>query len=155
MAHAEREKTMKIEIREMVFEDCPQAAQVEQACFLDPWSLESFESLFSYGGNHYFTAWEEGRIVGFLGLMAVDGEADLTNVAVMPDARGRGVGNALLSHALAYAKAHGICQVMLEVRVSNKAAIRLYEKHGFYPVGRRKNYYRNPTEDAHLMCRRE
>ena len=141
-----------VEIRKMTREDCSQVCKVEEACFSTPWSLKSFEDTFSYSGNHYLTAWEDGKIIGFIGLMAVGDEGDITNVAVLPDYRKRGAGDALVEAMLCLAKEKEIHKIMLEVRSSNIAAIHLYEKYGFQFLCKRKNYYQKPVEDADIMC---
>lgn len=133
-------------------EDCNQVALVEEACFSVPWSRKSFEDLFSYEGNYYLTAWEENQIVGFIGLMAVGEEGDITNVAVLPSYRRMGVGDALVSSILKLAGEKKINRIILEVRSSNEGAIHLYQKFGFTFLCKRKNYYQKPTEDADVMC---
>lgn len=142
----------KIEITWMKKEDVPGVHQVEEACFSTPWSLESFEDIFSYKGNYYLVAKEEDKVVGFIGLMAVLGEGDITNVAVLPSYRKRGIGDCLVSAILKLAKEEKISKIMLEVRSSNGAAIHLYEKYGFTYLCTRKKYYQKPTEDANIMC---
>ena len=139
-------------IKPMKREDVSMVHQVEEACFSVPWSLESFEDIFSYGENYYLTAWEDNRIVGFIGLMAVAGEGDITNVAVLPSYRENGIGDALVSSILSLAKEKNITKIMHEVRASNEAAIHLYEKYGFEFLCIRKKYYQKPTEDANIMC---
>lgn len=139
-------------IKKMTLKDCPQVQKVEEACFSVPWSLKSFEDTFSYPGNQYLVAWLDDRIVGFIGLMTVGHEGDITNVAVLPEYRKRGIGMTLVKAMLAFAQEKGICKIMLEVRSSNKAAIRLYQKYGFQFLCKRKNYYQKPIEDADIMC---
>ena len=95
--------------------------------------------------------WEEPDILGYAGLLMVPDEADITKVSVRKDAQGRGIGKQLLDalHALAYE--YGVRKVFLDVRESNLPARRLYEKCGYREVGRRKEYYSDPAEDAVLM----
>ena len=140
-----------LEIKKMTLDDCFQVLEVEEACFSTPWSLKSFHDIFSYEGNHYLTAWTGDKIVGFIGLMAVGGEGDITNVAVLSEYRGQGVGKALVEEMLALAKEKQVKKIMLEVRASNQKAIGLYEKFGFQFLCKRKNYYQNPSEDANIM----
>lgn len=142
----------KIEIAWMKREDVKGVHQVEEACFSTPWSLESFEDIFSYKGNYYLVAKEEDKIVGFIGLMAVLGEGDITNVAVLPSHRKRGIGDCLVAAMLNLAKEEKISKIMLEVRASNEPAIHLYEKYGFTYLCTREKYYQKPTEDANIMC---
>lgn len=142
----------QIKIKPMTPEDVPGVYQVEEACFSVPWSLNNFQNIFRYGENYYLTAWDEGRIVGFIGLMAVAGEGDITNVAVLPSHRKQGIGDRLVGEMISLAREKEIHKIMLEVRASNEAAIHLYEKYGFEFLCIRKNYYQKPTEDANIMC---
>ena len=142
----------QIRIRPMTPEDAVQVHRVEEACFSVPWSLESFQDIFRFGENYYLTAWDGEQIVGFIGLMAVAGEGDITNVAVLPSYRKQGIGDSLVREMLTVAKEKKICKIMLEVRASNEAAIHLYEKYGFEFLCIRKKYYQKPTEDANIMC---
>lgn len=141
-----------IKIKPMTPEDVEQVLLVEEACFSMPWSLENFQSIFRYKENYYLTAWDGEQIVGFIGLMAVAGEGDITNVAVLPSHRKQGIGDFLVSSMIRLAKEKEISKIMLEVRASNEAAIHLYEKYGFEFLCIRKNYYQKPTEDANIMC---
>ncbi|MBE5956666.1 MAG: ribosomal-protein-alanine N-acetyltransferase [Lachnospiraceae bacterium] len=141
-----------IKIKPMRPEDVEQVYLVEEACFSVPWSRENFQNVFRYKANYYLTAWEEETIVGFIGLMAVAGEGDITNVAVLPSHRKQGIGDRLVSAMITLAKEKEISRIMLEVRASNEAAIHLYEKYGFEFLCIRKNYYQKPTEDANIMC---
>ena len=93
---------------------------------------------------------EDGGILGYAVLSCVLDEGNLDNIAVAPEARRNGVADALLSTLTAFGREH-LARLMLEVRSSNAPALALYEKHGFAAVGRRKNYYDAPREDAILM----
>ncbi len=143
---------VEIKIKTMTPEDVVQVHKVEEACFSVPWSLENFERIFRYKENYYLTAWDGDTIVGFIGLMAVAGEGDITNVAVLPSYRKQGIGDRLVKSMIDLAKEKEISKIMLEVRSSNEAAIHLYEKYGFEFLCIRKNYYQKPTEDANIMC---
>ena len=132
----------------------PQIAQLEKFCFSDPWSEKSIESELSCQLSLWFVALEWETVVGYVGSQTVIDESDMMNIAVHPDYRRRGIAEKLI-HALVSALgekgSHGLS---LEVRASNAPAIALYEKLGFTQVGLRKNYYRNPREDA-LILRKE
>jgi ribosomal-protein-alanine N-acetyltransferase len=93
----------------------------------------------------------EGPLVGYSVIWVVMDEAELANLAVAPHRRRAGIGRILLESALSDAEAGGARVVYLEVRASNTAALKLYEAHGFLPVGRRSAYYRNPSEDALVL----
>lgn len=129
-------------------------AGLEKICFLDPWSEKSVASELD-NPLSYWLVWEEnGQVLGYVGSQTVLGETDMMNVAVHPDARRRGIAEALilaLADGLREKESHCLT---LEVRASNAPAIGLYEKLGFAQIGRRKNYYRNPKEDA-LILRKE
>ena len=143
---------VEIKIKTMTPEDVVQVHKVEEACFSVPWSLENFERIFRYKENYYLTAWDGDAIVGFIGLMAVAGEGDITNVADLPSHRKQGIGDRLVKSMIDLAKEKEISKIILEVRSSNEAAIHLYEKYGFEFLCIRKNYYQKPTEDANIMC---
>ena len=135
-------------IRQATTEDVPAVAALEAVCFpADPWP----EKLFAHWMGGLLAAEEDGAIVGYAALSGVLDEGSLDNIAVAPEHRRRGVADALLSALEAMGREKGLSFITLEVRASNGAAIALYEKHGFAPVGRRTNYYEKPREDAILM----
>ena len=143
-----------ITIEPMTQATVSEVAQLEVLCFSDPWSERSVVSELENPLSLWLVAREEEQVVGYIGSQSVLGESDMMNVAVHPDARRRGIGEALI-HALVEAlKARGNHCLTLEVRASNAPAIALYEKLGFKEIGRRRNYYRNPKEDA-LILRKE
>ena len=94
---------------------------------------------------------DSGRVVGYAGLQVVLDEGYITNVAVRPECRRMGVASQLLQVFLNFAKANKLAFLTLEVRASNYDAIALYGSRGFRSVGRRKNYYEHPKEDAIIM----
>ena len=134
-------------IREAKACDIAEIAALEAACFSFPWSASDFETMIAAPERTLLVAEEAGGgFLGYIGAYTVAGETDISTVAVLPAARGRGVGYALVSALTA--KMPG--DVFLEVRKSNAAARALYEKCGFTPCGERKNYYAAPREDAVL-----
>ena len=139
---------------QMTAEHVTQVAQLEKICFADPWSEMSIglelENIWSY----WVVALEGNELVGYVGSQSTIDEADIMNVAVHPDWRRQGIAEGLICNLVEELKKRGKCALMLEVRVSNDPAIALYEKLNFQQVGRRKNYYRNPKEDA-LILRKE
>lgn len=143
---------MKLRIVPMTAQHLPAVAALEKICFpADPWSNELFrEALENPSVAVLLAQRADGAILGYAVLSAVLDEGNVDNIAVAPDCRRRGVADALLSALTAFGRAHLAC-LMLEVRSSNGPAIALYEKHGFQAVGRRKNYYDAPKEDAVLM----
>ena len=141
-------------ITEMNASYVPQVAALEKICFADPWSEMSIASELQSLWSYWLVALEEDRVVGYVGSQSSIDEVDIMNVAVHPDFRRRGVAEALIIRLVSDLKERGIHALLLEVRVSNTPAITLYEKLGFSQVGRRKNYYHNPKEDA-LILRKE
>lgn len=128
-------------------------AQLEQQCFSHPWSFNSLEEELNNETSLFFTATEDGAVVGYIGMSVVVDEGYIFNVAVDSEHRKQGIGSALVETLVTYAKKNNLCFLTLEVRESNKNARSLYEKFGFIKVGERKNYYSSPTENAVLMTR--
>lgn len=125
---------------------------MEQQCFSVPWTHEQLMAQLS-DFMHIFLAAEDenGRAVGYAGLMYVLDEGYISNVAVSPDRRREGIADMLLTELYERAKAKKLSFLTLEVRESNIPAQSLYKKHGYIEVGRRKGYYSLPKEDAVLM----
>ena len=128
-------------------------AALEKLCFADPWSANSIASELNNPLALWLVAVEDGDLIGYIGSQSVMGESDMMNVAVHPDHRRKGLGEMLVL-ALCEALSGENTSLALEVRSSNAPAISLYEKLGFVQVGLRRNYYRNPKEDA-LILRKE
>ena len=143
---------MKVQIIPMTKEHLPQIAALEKLCFpADPWSEALFRDALDNPAVAILLAeGADGAILGYAVLSTVLDEGNLDNIAVHPDCRRQGVADALLGAITGFGREHLAC-LMLEVRASNAPAIALYEKHGFAAVGRRKNYYSAPREDAVLM----
>jgi [ribosomal protein S18]-alanine N-acetyltransferase len=116
------------------------------------WSQFAYERL-GRAGEEAWVAGGEEHLIGFLVVRAVASEMEILNLAVLPTARRRGIGRALLQHALSWASSHGTARVFLEVRHSNAVARQFYEAHGFVGTGTRRNYYQDPVEDALLLMR--
>ena len=131
-----------------------QIAELERLCFHDPWSENSIASELGNRLSVWLVALDEDKVVGYVGSQTVIDETDMMNIAVHPDYRNRGVATELIMELTQQLKKRGSRGLMLEVRESNSAAISLYEKHGFLQVGCRRNYYRNPRENA-LILRKE
>ena len=129
----------------------PQVAYLETVCFHDPWSEKSIASELENALSLWLVAVEDDDVIGYVGSQTVLGWTDMMNVAVHPDHRRKGVGEKLVLALEDALKAQESTCLTLEVRVSNDPAKALYEKLGFTEVGRRKNYYRDPKEDALIM----
>ncbi len=133
-------------------EQLEQIEEIEKACFSLPWTIEQLKSQLKDSQHEFIASLDdEGRVLGYVGMMYVLDEGYISNVAVDPEARRQGIGRDLIKELMARAAALDLAFVTLEVRCSNAAAIALYEKQGFLPVGKRKNYYDFPREDAILM----
>lgn len=134
--------------------DLPGILAIERVSFTDPWSRSSFAALLEQPRVHFAVALDAlGALLGYTVAWFVLDQAELANLAVAPEARGRRIGTLLLRGALAAAEARGSTAMYLEVRASNVSALALYTSHGFLEVSRRKAYYRKPVEDA-LVLRR-
>ena len=131
-----------------------QIAELEKLCFNDPWSENSIASELNNRLSLWLVAVEDDLVVGYVGSQTVLGETDMMNIATHPDYRKQGIGTALINELITELKNRNSHSLMLEVRVSNDPAISVYQKMGFTEVGRRRNYYRNPREDA-LILRKE
>ena len=129
-------------------------AKIERAAFSDPWSERSFREALSQPAIFFVAARSDGGdVLGYVVAWFVADEGQIANLAVAPAGWGRGIGRALLTSALQEAVSRGATDVYLEVRDSNYRARRLYGSCGFREVGRRRNYYRLPVEDAVVLRR--
>ena len=135
-------------IRDASAADVAAIAALEAVCFpADPWPAD----MIARHIDRFLLAADGPELLGYAVLSTVLDEGNLDNIAVSPARRRTGVGDALLTEVIRRARALGLALLYLEVRASNGPAVALYEKHGFAPVGRRKNYYEKPREDAVLM----
>ena len=128
----------------------PFLTALEQICFPAPWTAEGFAEELANEQAHFLVAERDGRVCGYIGVQEICGEGYMTNIAVFPMHRRKGVAAALLREAADGAKKRGCAFLTLEVRRSNSGAIRLYEACGFQCVGTRRNFYHDPAEDALL-----
>lgn len=128
-------------------------ARLEEICFSEPWSLEGLIDA-NIHGTKFFVCLGGGRVMGYIGISCPADEGYITNVAVFPEHRRKGVGKALLQRVFSLARDLELSFVSLEVRVSNQSAIALYEGLGFKEEGRRRDFYRDPKEDALIMTKR-
>lgn len=140
--------------RRMTAEDVPFISRLEEETFSMPWSADSFLEMIGKEDARYYVAEEDGRLLGGCGVLMIAGEGNITNVAIAPEARNRGIGTALLRHLMAEGDREGLTAYTLEVRVSNAAAIHVYEKLGFVSAGVRPGFYEKPVEDALIFWKR-
>ncbi|HSL69543.1 MAG TPA: ribosomal protein S18-alanine N-acetyltransferase, partial [Longimicrobiales bacterium] len=143
-----------LSLRRMRVTDLPEVMQIERSCFTMPWSEATFRGLLRRSDADLVVGEAAGKVVGYAAFWAVLDQGELGNVAVAARWRRKGVGRTLVRAILARAAERGVREIFLEVRVSNHAAQKLYQRHGFAEVGRRRNYYLEPLEDA-LVMRRE
>ena len=135
-------------------EHVAQVAELEKLCFRDPWSENSVASELNNPLSFWLVALDGERVAGYVGSQTVMDESDMMNVAVHPDYRKQGIATALIVGLVEELRNRGSRCLTLEVRASNETSISVYRKLEFQEVGRRKNYYRNPREDA-LILRKE
>lgn len=141
----------EITFRKMTAEDADAVAEIEMKTFSRPWKREDFFIEANRDFAEYIVGEVDGKIVAYAGAWIAFNEAEIMNVAVDENFRGRGFGKKLFAELIRVCKIRGATAITLEVRASNSAAIKLYENFGLKSVGRRKNYYDNPTEDALIM----
>lgn len=135
--------------------DIPAVLQIENSSFSQPWSERSLMSELQNPESYFTVCVNDDIVAGFLILRAFGCESEIFNVAVSAEFRRNGIGALLVEDAIAYARVNALLPAFLEVRASNIAAQALYAKYGFKPLGRRKNYYTAPLEDAIIMKREE
>ena len=146
------ENRMNVRIVPMTADHLDEVAELERICFSVPWSrnmlAEELDNLLSA----FLVALDDsGKVVGYAGVQVILDEGYITNVAVRPECRRQGIAAKLLQVFLDFARANQLAFLTLEDRASNYDAIALYGSRGFRSVGRRKNYYEHPKEDAIIM----
>ena len=157
---AKNAQDLKFTILPLDHGDLEEVVKIESASFPEPWSLAMFYHELVLPFSHFYVMREDyqekrkGKMVAYGGFWMVKDEAHITNLAVHPDYRNRGIGTKFLGFLLEKAKNLGAKTATLEVRSSNKAGQRLYEKWGFSKVRVRKGYYAYTGEDAIVMEKR-
>ena len=131
--------------------DAKELSRLDEKCFSSPWSEASFSNEASNPLAQYVIAKADEKVVGYAGFWQVVDEGQITNIAVLNEYRRKGIARQMLEILIQKAKERQISVLSLEVRESNFSAISLYEKFEFHKVGLRKDYYKNPTENAVLM----
>ena len=135
--------------------DLEAVVAIERASFADPWAPRAFSDALADEGLLFLVAEGEQGVAGYVIAWFVAGDGEIANIAVAPSARGHGIGAALLDAALRAGRDCGTRSVFLECRESNAVARALYASRRFVEVGRRRGYYRLPTEDAIVLKRSE
>lgn len=145
---------MHVRIVPMNTDHLDEAAELERICFSTPWSRNMLAEELDNALSAFLVALDDGgKVVGYAGLQVVLDEGYITNVAVRPECRRQGIAGKLLQVFLDFAQGNQLAFLTLEVRASNYDAIALYGSRGFRSVGRRKNYYEHPREDAIIMTK--
>lgn len=140
-----------IEIRKMRKEDAGELYRLDKKCFSIPWSEKSFIEEFENELAYYFVMTDDNDIIGYIGLWNILGEGHITNIALHPRYRGKGLSKRLMNALFCFAQENTLCSITLEVRESNTTAQNLYLKYGFKKIGKRKRYYSDNKEDAIIM----
>ena len=171
-AEREREERQDICVRPMTAADLQNVWQLERECFSDAWSMKVLTDALANDYDHFWVAeyrnampakcpedagsrpGADFRFCGYANLRVLAGEGEIERIAVVPALRRRGAGRKLMEAMAEFAGREGVGDMTLEVRAGNAAALKLYESFGFAAEGRRKDYYRNPTEDALILWRR-
>ena len=142
-----------MDFRRSVPADATGIARLEEEIFSDPWSYRDVQDLICTEGSMCFTAIDNGEVVAYVIGRLIAPEGEIYRVAVTPERRQRGIGYRLLDYAVKTSKGHGLERLFLEVRSRNLPAVKLYTAYGFKQIAVRKNYYKNPTDDALIMLR--
>ena len=139
-------------IRRMKVEDLEQVMKIEHSCFPTPWSVSAFQSeLKDNDYARYFCLELNGKVIGYMGLWFILEEGHITNVAILPEYRGKHLGEFLMRSVIDKMVDEGMERMTLEVRLTNYPAQRLYDRLGFVKAGVRKGYYSDNQEDAIIM----
>lgn len=144
-----------LQIRKMTAEDLEQVAAIAGEVFTDPWTKQGFAEALFMENACFLLAVKQKTVLGYCGIYMAADEGEIINVAVKPEFRKQKIADKLMQALILEGHKNGISRFFLEVRVSNIAAIRLYEKNGFLKQGIRKGVYEKPYEDAYVMNRIE
>lgn len=143
----------EIRVRRMREADLERVLQIEHESYSTPWPESSFRGLLRRSDATLLVADTNATVAGYAVSWAVLDQGELGNIAVAPEYRRRGIARVLIEAVIDDMKDRGVRELFLEVRVSNVPAQTLYDQYGFEVIGRRRNYYENPVEDALVMRR--
>ena len=147
------DETLPINIRPMSANDLKKVLEIEKISFTDPWPESAFREGLTYPLHNFVVADHEGEIAGYASYYIELGEARLTNIAVAPEYRRKSIAKRLIKYILEVTAGAGCNYIFLDVRPSNKTAIDLYRKFGFFKLYDRPDYYSSPREDAAVMVK--
>lgn len=140
-------------VREMKASDLQAVWELEKNCFSDAWSMKLLADALENDFDYFVVSESDGVVTGYANLRILAGEGEIERIAVDEKYRRSGHGRELMDAMELIASKAGVRDITLEVREHNMAARKLYESCGFAEEGRRRSYYRNPTEDAIIMWR--
>lgn len=140
-----------MEIRRSTPKDAKEITEAENRIFPDAWSERDITFTICSEGSMCYTALDEGRVIAYILGRKISPEGEIYRIATLPEKRNRGVAYRLLSYAMKTERGHGVESVFLEVREKNIPARNLYKSFGFREIGIRKNYYKNPDDNAVIM----
>ena len=132
-------------------EDIPSLAEIEREEFSTPFKEKDFDIIYESDISNVLVAKVGGKVAGYVSFTVIIDECQIINFATKNEFKRHGVGKAVMTALLDHCEKMGVCKYFLEVRVSNIAAIELYKRFGFVPVGISKNHFSLPREDAVLM----
>ena len=142
-----------MDFRRSIPADATGIARLEEEIFSDAWSYRDIQDLICTEGAMCFSAVDEGEVVAYVIGRLIAPEGEIYRVAVKPERRKRGIGYRLLDYAVKTSRGKGLERLFLEVRSHNIPAINLYKAYGFAEIGIRKNYYKDPKDDAIVMLK--
>ena len=140
-----------MEIRRSLPADAKEIAAAEAAIFSDPWSERDITDAISQTGSMCYTAISGGTVVAYIIGRQISPEGEIYRIATLPSHRRRGIAYRLLDYAVKCERGRGLESLFLEVRELNIPARNLYKSYGFREIGLRKNYYKNPSDNAIVM----
>lgn len=124
---------------------------IEQSCFKQPWTLDQYKALLQKSNFFILMVLRSDAVKGYISFFHLHEEAEIINIAVMPEERGAGLGMMLVQETLNICRQRKARKIFLEVRPSNEPALKIYRQLGFEEKARRKNYYPDNHEDALVM----
>jgi len=140
-----------MEIRRSIPADAKEIAIAESEIFPDPWSERDITDAISQSGSMCYTAISDGSVVAYVIGRQIAPEGEIYRIATLPSHRRRGIAYRLLDYTVKCERGRGLESLFLEVREKNIPARNLYKSYGFREIGLRKNYYKNPTDNAVVM----
>lgn len=142
---------LKIKIEKMAKNHIEHIVKIERECFSEPWSYDGLAAELGNKNSYFIVAKINSNVVGYAGMHCVLGDCYITNIAVLSPFRRMGIGKTLVKNLIDYSESQNFSFISLEVRKSNEVAKSLYKNLGFKDIGSRKNFYKNPQEDAIIM----